>query len=192
MANWRAEAIQSPQGSARWRVSCLPVSACRRGSCDSCYTRRKRAAKRSASDNPARIAPGLQFSPNLTPYVSKQAGLPLLVSTPYPAAVPPCPPCSLSALHAPAAGSSVIRSSVAECPSCALSRLDADTTRRAEREAMAAAAKAVARVRHLEAHLHAKMMLDSPTPKVEVGGMPHLVSPAGQANANSRCQDFLD
>jgi len=192
MAHWRAEAIQSPHGSARWRVACLPVSACRRGSCDSCYSRRKRAAKKSASDDPAPIAPGLEFSSDLPPYASKRARLPLLVSTPHPAAVPPCPPCSLSALPAPAAGSSVIRSSVAECPSCASARLDADSARRAEREALAAAAEAVARVRHLEAHLHAKSMLDSPTPNVEVGGMPPLVSPAGQANANSRCQDFME
>jgi len=81
---------------------------------------------------------------------------------------------------------------VAECPSCASARLDADTARRAEREALAAAAEAIARVRHLEVHLHAKSMMDSPTPNVEVGGMPPLVSLEGQANANSRCQDFLD
>jgi len=192
MAHWRAEAIQSPHGSARWRVACLPMSACRRGSCDSCYSRRKRAAKRSASDDPAPIAPGLEFSSDLPPYASKRARLPLLVSTPHPAAVPPCPPFSLSALPAPAAGSSVIRCSVAECPSFASARLDADSARRAEREALAAAAEAVARVRHLEAHLHAKSMLDSPTPDVEVVGMPPLVSPAGQANANSRCQDFME
>jgi len=145
----------------------------------------------SASDDPAPIAPGLEFSPDLPPYASKRARLPLLVSNPHPAAVPPCPPCSLSALPEPAVGSSVILSSVAECPSCASSRLDADTARRAEREALAADVEAVARVRHLEAQLHAKSMLDSPTPNVQVGGMPPLVSPASQANANSRCQGFL-
>ena len=53
MTAWREVALQSPPGTPCLRVARLPVSRCRRGSCDACFSRQRRAAKRGFVAPPA-------------------------------------------------------------------------------------------------------------------------------------------
>jgi len=66
MIAWRAEGRRSPPGTPRYRIAHLPVYRYRRGSCDLCFYRLRRMAKRAA-DRPADAVPppGSVFPPTL-------------------------------------------------------------------------------------------------------------------------------
>jgi len=170
MSLWREGARQSAADTPQQRIASLPVSRCRRDTCNSCYFRHLRAAHPTAAEHPAPTN-----AVSFPPAPSGRSAPPSLVSSTGTASV-------------------VNVVSVAGCPSCSAARLQLERAQRSVQEATEAASVAAARLRVLETQLQSLQRLQLHQPPASSVN-PDAISPAvpavGQLDATHRCHAFF-
>jgi len=170
MSLWREGARQSAADTPQQRIASLPVSRCRRDTCNSCYSRRLRAAHPTAAEHPAPTN-----AASFPPAPSGRSAPPSLVSSTGTASV-------------------VNVVSFAGCFSCSAARLQRERAQRSVQEATEAASAAAARLRVLETQLQSlqRLQLHQPaTPSVNPDAISPAVPAVGQLDATPRCHAFF-
>jgi len=176
MAEWRAGALKNPPGSRRHCTAQGSVSRCRRGGCDTCSSRLRRAARLLDVDQAASIGMAYLIMRTILP----RSECVCRCRHP-PQSFPPRPPCLFDAAEKyspPSVGAPAVNL-VKDflCTSCASAWLEADQARQGKQAAVRAASEADARARHLEVQIKTTARHLHLTPAFDVCAVPPLTSP---------------